>query len=263
MTVLQATSYKPKALVFAGYGLNCEEETKFAFDRAGAEAEIVHINDLIEKPELLNDFQIAAMPGGFSYGDDLGSGRAYGLRVKNHLQRELSKFLQRDTLMIGICNGFQILTAAGILPGALLDNSGARYVDRWVDVRVTGDSPWLFGLESLMLPIAHGEGRYHLPKQELKTLREEGRIALKYEKGEVSKHLDLQANPNGSIENIAGITGCRGRVLGLMPHPERAQFFTQLPHWPFLKQQYQRSGREIPKDGPGLAVFKNAVKYFV
>src|SRR4051812_43790584 len=117
------SNMKPRAIIFSGYGLNCEDETKFAFERVGAEADIVHINDLIEEPKKLAEYQIAAMPGGFSYGDDLGSGRAYGLRIKNHLGKELEKFLARDTLMIGICNGFQILVSSGILPGALLENS--------------------------------------------------------------------------------------------------------------------------------------------
>lgn len=253
---------KPRALIFSGYGLNCEEETKFAFERSGAEAEIVHINDLIENPSLLNKYQIAAMPGGFSYGDDLGSGRAYGLRVKNHLGSQLKKFIERDTLMIGICNGFQILVSSGILPGALLENSAARYLDRWVDVRVTGESPWLTGLESLSLPIAHGEGRYYMPPKEFAALKKDGKAVLKYERGEIAKFFDLPGNPNGSQEGTAGITSHNGRVLGLMPHPERAQLFTQLPHWPNLREEYQRSGREIPTDGPGITIFKNAVRYF-
>jgi phosphoribosylformylglycinamidine synthase I len=253
---------KPKALIFSGYGINCEEETKFAFDRSEAVADIVHINDLIDNPKRLDGYQIAVLPGGFSYGDDLGSGRAYGLRLKNHLGNELKKFLTRDTLMIGICNGFQVLVSSGILPGALLENSGARYIDRWVDVKVTGESPWLTGLENLMLPIAHGEGRYYMPPKEFKDLKADGRVALKYETGEIAKYFDLPGNPNGALEATAGITGHEGRVLGMMPHPERGQFFLQLPHWPALKEKYVRSGMEIPKDGPGIAIFRNAVKYF-
>ena len=253
---------KPRALVFSGYGLNCEDETKFAFDRVGAEADIVHINDLIVKPFIFNNYQIAAIPGGFSYGDDLGSGRAYGLRVKNHLGEQLQKFLERDTLMIGICNGFQILTTSGVLPGALLENSGARYLDRWIDLKVTGESPWLFGLEKFSLPIAHGEGRYYMSQKEFKKIKSEGRVVLKYERGEICKWLNMPADPNGSQELTAGITSYNGRVLGLMPHPERAQFFTQLPNWANLREEYSRTGKEIPKDGPGIAIFNNAVRYF-
>jgi phosphoribosylformylglycinamidine synthase subunit PurQ / glutaminase len=253
---------KPRAIVFSGYGLNCEDETKFAFDRVGVSADIVHINDIIENPASLGIYQIAAMPGGFSYGDDLGSGRAYGLRLQNHLGDEIKKFLERDTLMIGICNGFQILTASGILPGALLQNSGARYIDRWVDVKVVGKSPWLTGIKKMMLPIAHGEGRFYMPTKDFSALKKSGAQALVYEKGEICKWADLPGNPNGSIGDTAGITGYQGRVLGLMPHPERGQFFTQLPHWTNLKESLLRKGKPLPKEGPGLEMFQNAKKYF-
>ena len=253
---------KPKALVFAGYGLNCEDETKFAFDRAGVNADIVHINDVIERPTMLQHYQIAAVPGGFAYGDDLGSGRAYGLKLKNHLSNELEAFLQRDTLMIGICNGFQVLTAAGILPGALLENSGSRYLDRWVDVKVVGKSPWLSGIKKMMLPIAHGEGKYYMPEKDFASFKKLGCVALEYEKGEIATWANLPGNPNGAQGNVAGILGYSGRVLGLMPHPERGQFFTQLPHWTTLKESYLRKGKSLPEDGPGITMFRNAAKYF-
>ena len=150
---------KPKVMVMSGYGLNCEEETAFAFEKAGAEADIVHINDLIKKPKMLSKYQILAFPGGFSYGDDTGSGKAYALKFKNHLAKELKEFLSRDTLLIGICNGFQIVTNLGILPGALTYNKNPVYMDRWVDLKAAGKSPWLAGIEKISLPIAHGEGR--------------------------------------------------------------------------------------------------------
>src|SRR3989344_3318881 len=124
----------PKALIFSGYGLNTEDETKFAFESVGAKADIVHINELIERPALLKQVQIVVMPGGFSYGDHTGSGKAYGNRVRGHLGEHLEKFLSRDTLMLGVCNGFQILTNAGMLPGALLANDVPRYQRRWVDL---------------------------------------------------------------------------------------------------------------------------------
>ncbi len=253
---------KPKALIFSGYGLNCEDETKFAFDRSAVEADIVHINDLIATPKLLNKYQIAVFPGGFSYGDDLGSGRAFGLRVHNHLGSELSNFLSRDTLMIGICNGFQILTASGILPGALLENSGVRYLNRWVDLKVTSKSPWLMGIDSMSLPIAHGEGRFYMPTKDFEILKKSGAQALQYYNGELSRLYDLLANPNGAQGDTAAITGYGGRVLGMMPHPERAQFFTQQPNWPNIRDDYNRNGRDIPEDGPGIAIFKNAARYF-
>ena len=254
---------KPHALIFSGYGLNCEAETKAAFEMAGATAEIVHINDLIAKSALLKKANIAAFPGGFSYGDDTGSGKAYGNRVKEHLGTTLDAFLTRDTLAIGICNGFQILTSSGILPGALIANDSARFICRWVDLKVESTSPWLRGIESLSLPIAHGEGKYYADEKTFAQLRGEGALALRYVVGPVCEHFDLAANPNGALENTAGITGYGGRVLGLMPHPERAVRFTQLPHWTYLREAYVRDGASVPEEGPGIQIFRNAVSYFV
>ncbi|MDO8552774.1 MAG: phosphoribosylformylglycinamidine synthase subunit PurQ [bacterium] len=263
---------KPQVIIFSGYGLNTEDETKTAFEMAGATADIVHINDIIARPAILKKAQIIVFPGGFSYGDDTGSGKAYGNRLKHHLGKELEEFLSRDTLMLGICNGFQIITSAGILPGALIANDptpqdggragSARYICRWVDLEIKGESPWLKGIKTISVPIAHGEGKYYVPKETLEKIKSEGAIALQYFGGETSKHLNLPANPNGSLENIAGITGYGGRVLGLMPHPERAVRFTQLPHWTYLRESYIRQGAPLPQEGPGLQIFKNAVRYF-
>lgn len=253
----------PRAIIFSGYGLNCEEETKHAFEVAGAKADIVHINDVIAQPSILKNYQILAMPGGFSYGDHLGSGRAYGLKLQNHLGKHLEAFIKRDTLMIGICNGFQILVNSGILPGSLLPNTSARYVDRWVDLRVVGKSPWLEGVTHLSLPIAHGEGRYYMSKEKLHALQKKGDVALTYTKGEICAFQNLEANPNGSIEDIAGVLAHGGRVLGLMPHPERAVSFFQLPQWQNIRDSKRRKGLPAVEEGPGLVLFKNAVNYFI
>jgi len=253
---------KPRVIVFSGYGLNCEAETKAAFDFAGASVDIIHINDLIAQPAALKEAQILAFPGGFSFGDDTGSGKAYGNRLKEHLGAQLEKFFERDTLTIGMCNGFQILTSAGILPGALLTNDTPRYLTRWVDLEVSSTSPWLSGIKKLCLPIAHGEGKYYAPKETFASLKKENAIALKYVEGEMSKYFDLPANPNGALEDIAGVTAYNGRVFGLMPHPERAVRFTQLPHWTYLKEKYLRDGVPMPTEGPGIAMFRNAVNYF-
>lgn len=279
---------KPHVIIFSGYGLNTEDETKAAFESVGATAEIIHLNDIIAKPSVLKKAQILVFGGGFSYGDDTGAGKAYGNRVKHHLGVEIEKFLARDTLMIGICNGFQILTSAGILPGALIANDVPRYSARWVDLEVTGESPWLKGIKKLSVPIAHGEGKYYASPSELALLSKPqfssssarknnsravvlhspyvaskaSNIALRYVEDEMCKHFDLPANPNGSLENIAGITGYGGRVLGLMPHPERAVRFTQLPHWTLLRESYIREGKPLPTEAMGLQLFKNAVEYF-
>jgi phosphoribosylformylglycinamidine synthase subunit PurQ / glutaminase len=262
----------PKVLVFSGYGLNSEEETKFAFETSGAKGAIVHINDLIDGHFSLQDFQILAFPGGFSYGDDTGSGNAYANKLRNHLWKELLAFIKRNTLIIGICNGFQILVNLGLVPAlngnygnrqaALMNNESARLVTRWVDVKVENKSPWLKGQKELSMPIAHGEGKFFSDEKTLAILKKKNLIALRYIKGEMSTYLDLPANPNGALDDIAGITDETGRIFGLMPHPERAQCFVQLPNWPLLKQKYIKEGKKLPTDGPGLQIFRNAVLYY-
>lgn len=257
---------KPKIMVLSGYGLNCEEETKFAFEWAGGSADIVHINDLIAMPKMLEEYQILAFPGGFSYGDDTGSGKAYANKLKNHLSNELSEFLTRDTLIIGICNGFQIITNLGILPGALAHNKNRKYLDRWVDLKVSpsplgrdkgrGFSPWLAGIKNISLPIAHGEGLYTIEEKEYKSMKKKGQVALVYEKGEICNFQNLEKNPNGAYHDIAGVLAYNGRVFGLMPHPERAMFIYQNPLW----QKNNKKGKR--EEGAGLQIFKNAINYF-
>ncbi len=263
---------QPNVLVLSGYGINCEEETRFSFELAGARAETVHINDLVDGHRTLDDYQILVFPGGFSYGDDTGSGNAFAHRVKNHLWEQVISFIQKDHLVIGICNGFQIMVHLGLLPAlgndygqrqvALVHNKSARYLVRWVDLKVESDSMWLRNIEKTSLPVAHGEGKFYAPEEVLQELHEKKLIALKYTAGEICAHLDLEPNPNGSLGDIAGITDETGRLLGLMPHPERAIAFTHLPHWPWLKEKYKREGQKIPEHGPGLQIFQNAVKYF-
>lgn len=255
---------KPKVIILSGYGLNCEEETKFAFEAAGGMVDIAHINDLIAKPKMLFEYQILAFPGGFSYGDDTGSGKAYANKFKNHLAKELEEFLSRDTLIIGICNGFQIITNLGILPGALTYNKNGKYLDRWVDLASFAQdfggskkapvSPWLKGIKKISLPIAHGEGHYVVDGKQYKKMKANGEIAFVYTKGKICNFQNLEKNPNGSDYDIAGVLAYNGRVLGLMPHPERAMFSHQNPMW------YQN--KKVSKQGAGLQIFKNAIKYF-
>jgi phosphoribosylformylglycinamidine synthase len=253
---------KPKVLIFSGYGLNCEEETKYAFDLAGGTAHIVHINDLIDGIKKIKDYQILAFPGGFSYGDDTGSGKAYANKVRNHLSDDIADFVSKDKLIIGVCNGFQILTNLGLLRGALTFNDNARYLDRWVDLRIEGNSPWLAGVKTISLPIAHGEGKFYADKKTLRDLNAAHNIAARYIKGDICKYQGMPANPNGSLEDIAGITAHDGRVLGMMPHPERALFTTQLPQFPYLKEKSRRERKPLPEHGLALQIFKNAIEFF-
>lgn len=263
---------KPTVFVLSGYGLNCEEETAFAFRFAGSAATIVHINDLIERPKELRSCQILAVPGGFAYGDDTGSGNAYAQKLKNHLWEEILRFVEQDRLVIGICNGCQILVNLGLVPAmdknygarrvALLPNDTARYTVRWTDVRVENTSPWLAGLDTVSLPIAHGEGKFYADPETLERLTAHKQIALRYVAGDICTFQRLPANPTGTLDDIAGMTDETGRILGLMPHPERAIFFTQLPHWTYLKETYYRNGKRLPKYGQGLRIFQNAVRYY-
>jgi len=254
---------KPRILVLSGYGLNCEEETAFGFKLAGGQADIVHLNDLISGRKSLKNYQIMAIPGGFSHGDDTGSGSAYANRIKNNLWEKINLFVQKDSLVIGICNGFQIMTNLGLLgPLALTHNDSARYTVRWVDLKVKNKTPWLKGIRAIPLPIAHGEGKFFASTKILGQLEKSGLIALRYTEGEMCQYQNLKPNPNGSLKNIAGITDETGRLFGLMPHPERAVFLHHLPNWPLLKEQYKRAGKRLPKFGPGLQIFKNGVDYF-
>jgi|GEM_PF-4526 len=263
---------KPYAAVLTGYGINCEEETAFAFEQAGAIPSIVHVNDFIDGHRNLADFQMLAIPGGFSFGDDTGSGNAMAQKLKNQLWEELLHFIQNDRLMIGICNGFQVLTNLGLLPAidnnyghrevALIHNDNATYTDRWVDLKISSTSPWLTGIDTLSLPIAHGEGKFFADAETLKRIQTHNLVAARYTSGEICRYQSLEANPNGSLDDIAAITDGSGRILGMMPHPERAISFTHLPQWPLLKETYRRQGKEIPVTGPGLHIFQNAVGYF-
>lgn len=264
--------HKPKILVFSGYGLNCEEETKFAFDTAGGDASIIHINDLIDGSHKLKDYQILAFPGGFAYGDDTGSGNAYAWRIRNHLWLKLAKFIHGDKLVIGICNGFQILVNLGLLPAfnkkygkrevALLHNTSARYTVRWVDLKITNDSPWLKDIITLSLPIAHGEGRFYADPKILSVLNKKNLIAARYIKGEICEKQNLSYNPNGSLEDIAAITDESKKILGIMPHPERALLSTHHPLWTLTKEKLLREGKKLPHFSPSLKLFRNAVEYF-
>ena len=263
---------KPNVLVLTGYGINCEEETRFAFEKAGAKADTIHINDLIENRRLLGNYQILAFPGGFSFGDDTGAGNALANKIRNHLFDDVRTFVEKDNLVIGICNGFQVITNLGLLPAfdgnygernvALLHNDSARYINRWVDLDFTEKSVWTKGIEKISLPIAHGEGKFYASPEVLRKINDKNLVSARYISGEICEYQNLTANPNGALEDIAGITDESGRILGLMPHPERAIDFTHLPHWPLLNEHYKRTGKTMPEEADGMYIFRNGVNYF-
>ncbi|MCX7679890.1 MAG: phosphoribosylformylglycinamidine synthase subunit PurQ [Spirochaetes bacterium] len=266
---------RPVVCVLSGYGINCDEETRFAFELAGAIARIVHINDIIENKNMLNEFQIFAFPGGFSYGDDTGSGKALANRIMNNLHDEFAQFLERDTLVLGICNGFQVMVNLGIVPAlektigipeaALMHNTTARYICRWVDLGVEPQTPSVFvrGMKTLHVPVAHGEGNFYAPKQTIDEIEKRNLVALRYTKPDGTEAKgEYPYNPNGSINDIAAICDPTGRRMGMMPHPERNIFFTHRDDWTLLRERYAREGKSLPEEGEGLAIFKNAVAYY-
>ncbi|MGQ0526852.1 MAG: phosphoribosylformylglycinamidine synthase subunit PurQ [Alphaproteobacteria bacterium] len=263
-----------KALILAGYGLNSEEELLFGFERAGVPGKIMHINDLIEAPKTLDQYQILAVPGGFSYGDDTGSGNAFAQKMKLALWDHLKNFVARDTLTIGICNGCQILANLGMTPPAGKDygerlvavthNMTARYQCRWIDLKIgKSNSPWLEGIESMHIPVAHGEGRFMMEKKVLETLEKNNQIAATFVKpGGAQAKGEFPFNPNGSIADIAAMTDASGRVFAIMPHPERGMFTWQRDDYDRLKDKAQREGKILPEKADGMSVFHNAVRYF-
>jgi phosphoribosylformylglycinamidine synthase len=265
---------KPRALVLYGYGLNCDHETQFALNKAGAEAVRVHTGDLLANPGLLWDYHLLAVPGGFSWGDDHGAGVILGLRLKMALGQALQEFVDAGRLVIGICNGFQVLVNLGLLPGlpgralrrevALIPNDCGNFRDAWVHL-LAPPSPAVFtrGLVLFELPIRHGEGKFFAPPEILQELAANRQVALVYATpdGRPAEGR-FPENPNGSLMDIAGITDATGRVLGLMPHPEAFISSYQHPLWSREKEAWVRAGRpyrEAP--GPGLTLFRNAVRF--
>lgn len=263
---------KPKVLVLGGYGINCETETAHAFEMAGADPKIVHINDVIDGLEKLSNYRILALPGGFSFGDDLGSGLAFANKIRNNMQDELYTFIQdMGRLVIGICNGFQTITNLGLAPAlngeygkvqvALTHNESARFKDRWVDLIAEGNSPWVKGIDKLAMPIRHGEGRFYASPEVLAQIEGNFQVALRYAYGEICLHFDYPKNPNGSLHDIAGITDSTGRIFGLMPHPEAFVDATHDPRFTYLREQCSRMGLPLNPKGDGLKIFENGVNY--
>lgn len=260
---------QPSVLLLRTAGTNCDEETRFAFEQAGAKVVPVHVRALCEKPALLEAHRIIAFPGGFSYGDDLGSGVVLAHELVQRLREPLLKFVERGGLAIGICNGFQVLVKTGLLPGAsylnaskdgaltatLTHNDSQRFEDRWVTLRVEKtNSPFLQGAEGRLVefPVAHGEGKFVTRNADVLTrIVSSGQVAFRYVTRDGGKPA-YPENPNGAQEDIAGIVDETGRVLGLMPHPERHALPSHHPRW---------TRRGLKQEGDGVFLFRNAVKH--
>jgi phosphoribosylformylglycinamidine synthase len=255
-----------RAIVLTGLGINCDNETQTALTRAGALANRIHLNDIIADPAILDQHQILAIPGGFSFGDDVASGKILANRLRYKLGAELKKFIADGKLIIGICNGFQVMVKMGILPlfdgefvqeVTLTNNDSGRFENRWIRLQVEPGTRciWLKGIDRIELPVRHGEGKF-IPRDEavLRRLRENGQVAVRYCAADGSPARGrYPANPNGAIDDIAGICDPSGRVFGLMPHPEAHVETTNHPRW---------TREELPEEGAGLQVFRNAVEFW-
>jgi phosphoribosylformylglycinamidine synthase subunit PurQ / glutaminase len=253
---------QPRAIVLRAPGTNCDEETSAAWERAGARAETWHIGRLLESPQSLDDCAILTIPGGFSYGDDLGAGRIFATRLGSVLGDALRRLHERGGLILGICNGFQVLVRAGLLPGGpvgsaatLTHNESGHFESRWVRLALTpGRSPFITGSEPIELPVAHGEGRFLLADPSaLAALEAAGQVVLRYVDASGRPTEEYPANPNGSPGAVAGVCDPTGRIFGLMPHPERHVDPLHHPRW-------TRRGPGVDGDGDGLRIFRDAVE---
>ena len=243
---------KPNVCVLKTDGINCDEETSYAFSKARGECRTVHLNQLRSGNDKLSNYQILAIPGGFSYGDDIVSGKVLAIELISFLKDQLQEFIGKGKLIIGICNGFQVLVRTGLLPfgdignmqATLSHNSSGHFECRWVELWVR-DNPCVFtkGIGYAIMQVAHGEGRFYAEKNVLARIESQNLVAMRY----------CDHNPNGSLNDIAGICDPTGRIFGLMPHPERIVELTQYPNW-----------REIPDDvEPNeFKIFKNAINFF-
>ena len=261
---------RPPILIVTGYGLNCEAESSFAWERAGAAPQRVHLHDLLERPARLHDFAGLMFIGGFSFGDHLGSGLVMAHQVRHHLRDELQRFIADGRLVLGVCNGFQILTKLGLLPGldgdyfsqrvALMQNDAGHFQNFWVTVGFEPGSPCVFtkGLDRMPMPIRHGEGKlFTTDAALLDRLEREGCVACRYLDPATGRPTqEFPHNPNGSLHAIAGLCDPTGRVFGLMPHPEAYLFPENHPHW-----DLQQLRGELPASGLGLRLFENAVSF--
>lgn len=255
---------QPKVTILRAPGTNCDQETGYAFEKAGGSVSYIHVNQLSESPEALSDAQILCLPGGFSYGDDIAAGRILASQLQTRLSDAISQFRDAGKLVLGICNGFQILIKSGFLlpadqqglPATLTWNDSGRFVDCWVNLKSDHDKcVFLKGIDQLYLPIAHAEGKFVVRDDSvLDSLKSNHQLALTYcRPGGLNGHVPYPHNPNGSMAHVAGVCDSSGRIFGLMPHPERHIDPTHHPRW-------TREG--VRDKGDGMAIFENAIQFF-
>jgi phosphoribosylformylglycinamidine synthase I len=264
-----------KVCVITGFGINADEELALGFAAAGADAARVHVTDLIEEPDRMLSYRILAFPGGFSFGDHLGSGKVFALLFTRSLQKNMERFIAAGGLVIGICNGFQVLVKMGILPNlsggfhqevSLIHNESGKFEDRWVRISFDPASPcvWTKNLAPMDLQVRHGEGRFVVKSADVLSMLESGRLAAARYVSRDGSPAAYPENPNGSVAAIAGICDPSGRVFGLMPHPEAFLFPETHPDW--FRQQVEPArdrppapDRPQPDLPPGLRILRAGV----
>lgn len=257
---------KPRVLILTGYGINCDYETEFAFNlpSVGGDAKRIHINDLIDGHDSLDNYHILAFPGGFSFGDDIAAGKVLATKFEYNIAEKLQKFISDGKLIIGICNGFQVMTKLKILAGikkngtqdvTLTFNDSGKFEDRWVYLKINPASNCIFtqDVQTLYLPIRHGEGKFVPADETIRhTLWKNNQVVAQYSTADRATDCGYPLNPNGSIDNIAGICDPTGRIFGLMPHPEAYLTRTNHPRW---------TREKLPEEGLGVQIFRNAVQF--
>ncbi len=253
----------PKVLILRTAGTNCNYETQYAFEKAGATVDVVHINALLADKKLLHEYHILTLPGGFTYGDDVAAGKILANQIKYNLEDDIQTFLNQKKLILGICNGFQVLVKTGLLPSihgrdqevTLTFNDSNKFEDRWVYLKTCSNKSVFIkdsDMAVMYLPIAHGEGKFVARDEDvLNNITSNGQVIFKYvnERGEDAGY---PWNPNGSVQSIAGVCDPTGQILGIMPHPERHLEPTHHPRW-------TRDG--LKEFGDGFTIFRNAVHY--
>ena len=272
----------PRVAVLFGFGINCDHETKAVVEMVGAQAERIHVNRFVSGDADLSMYDILAVPGGFSFGDHLGSGRLLGNRMRFAMRESLMSFVNAGNPIIGICNGFQVLVKTGLLPGpetgrspdflqrgSLTLNDSGRYEDRWVTLEFAPESPciWTKGMDRIECPVRHGEGKYVMPSSEdLDRLSEHHQLPVRYVDpstpvgaGITDEPLPYPLSPNGSMRNIAGICDASGLVFGLMPHPEA--IYARWLHPEHTRHATSDTDGMDGWEGQGLQIFRNAVEY--
>lgn len=269
-----------KALILTGYGLNCDYETYFSLKAAGAVPERTHINQVISGGKdgstvSLDDYHILVLGGGFSWADDHGAGVIMAAKLRYNIGGEIEDFIGKGKLIMGICNGFQALVNLGLLPGfdgdyrsrrvALTYNSSGNFVDTWVKLKIKEDTVCVFtkGISTIELPVRHGEGKFYAEPETIERLIGTNQVVARYADEQGNPALGRwPLNPNGSLDDIAGICDGTGRIFGLMPHPEAFNHYTNHPDWVLKREELARAGRSIEKEeGDGIAIFRNAVTY--